>query len=368
VSAPPPTAPRTRVFRPAETLQPWLLGAVSAVATFMLANALLSLYKQRGAWDVAWHAIAGGVVAVVVLLLYRSRIECDDAGLRFRGGAPWPLPFISPDWEAPWPEIRAARWVESVSPAILELDTARGTRRLMALQWQLDAAEARVCRRAMAAFRLGRTDSFDATLLPLVRALREHGVDVPTPIRAEDGATGFDLTRNAATVAALLLGAFAAGFWFIDANLSNQMYGRNEPWTTIALCAAAVALGFSIAQARRGVPLTVNVFVSLVVGVSVGLACYGGLQRLNQLADREGRSVEFTLSRDGTLVSNVAGVADLPPGFFGDRGFWARQKAGSTHRFGYHRGLGFETLDIREYRDRLKTFYGRDPGRDVVRP
>jgi hypothetical protein len=345
-----------------------MLVAVSLVAAFMLANAALSIYKARALWDVAAHSIAGMLVAIMVLLTYRRRLECDDAGLTFRSGAPWPLSLASPDWQAAWSDIRAARWVEGVSPAFLELDTARGSRRLMALQWQLDAAEARRAGRALAQFRLGRTDSFDATLLPLVRALRDHGVDVPTRIDAGDSAAGFDLTRNPATMAALLVCAFAAGFWFIDANLSNQMYGLKEPWAAIGACAAIIAMAFAFAQSRRGVPLLVNVVVSIVVAVSVGLACYGGLQRLNQLADlEEPRSVEFTLSRDGTLVSNVAGVADLPPGFFGDASFWASQKPGSTHRFGFHRGLGFETLDIREYRERLKAFYGHDPGRDMMR-
>ena len=76
----------------------------------------------------------------------------------------------------------------------------------------------------------------------------------------------------------------------------------------------------------------------------------------------------FTLDRDGTLRSNVAEVRDLPPGFFGDSAYWASQRPGSRHRFGYYRGLGFETLDIGEYRARLTLFYGRDPGRDMMRP
>jgi hypothetical protein len=367
VSAAP--APAALTFRPGETLQPWMLGAAALLAAFVFANALLSIYKDRDFWDIAIHTGVGIAVAVAMLLAYRARLELDATGLRFRGGAPWPLSLVIHDWDADWKEIRGARWIEGVAPAILEIDTARGKRRLMALQWQLDADEAGRCRRAMVQYRLGRTKSFDALLLPLVRAMRGHGVDIPPEIGGDESATGFDLTRNPATMAALLVAAFTVGFWFIDANLSNQMYGRNEPWAAIGVCGAVMAAAFAVVQSRSGVPLLVNMVVSLLLALTTGLATYGGLQRLNQLLDREGpRSVDFTLARDGTLVSNVAGVADLPPGFFGDPSFWARQKTGSTHRFGYHKGLGFETLDIREYRERLKAYYGRDPGRDITRP
>ncbi len=238
----------------------------------------------------------------------------------------------------------------------------------MALRWQLDAAEARRARGAMAQFRRGRSELFDATPLPLVRALRERGIDVPAEIRAGDGAAGFELTRNPSTMAALLVAAFAAGFWLLDWSLSSQVYGRNEPWSLIGACAAAIACLFAAAQSRAGVPLGVNVAASALVAAASALACHGALQRANQLADVEGRSVEFTLAQDGTLVSNAAGIPDLPPGFFDDPDYWARQKPGSTHGFVHHRGLGFDTLDVREYRERVKAFHARGPAGGIAHP
>lgn len=355
-------------LRPAEMLQPWMLVAGALLAAFAVGNALLSLGGARGLEDAAIHGIVGVAVVLALVTAFRCHVECDGAGLHFRSGAPWPLSIVLAGWDAAWSDIRAARWVEGVAPAILELDTAGGTRRLMALRWQLDAAEARRARGAMAQFRRGRTESFDATTLPLVHALRERGIDVPAEIRAEDGAAGFELTRNPSTMAALLVAAFAAGFWLLDWSLSSQVYGRNEPWSLIGACAAAIACLFAAVQSRAGVPLGVNVAASALVAAAGALACHGALLRANQLADVEGRSVEFTLAQDGTLVSNAAGVPDLPPGFFDDPDYWAQQKAGSTHGFVHHRGLGFDTLDVREYRARVKAFHARGPAGGIAHP
>jgi hypothetical protein len=365
VSAPPAsTQPRT--LRSAEALRPWALAGASLVTAFAVAGAFLALYKGRDFPSLAAHAAVGAVIVLAVVRTYRRRLDADAEGLRVRSG--WPR--SGADWQARWTEIRGARWAEGLHGAELELDTAAGPRRLMALNWQADAAEARSCRRALRLLLRGRAQSFDATLLPLVRALREHGVDVPPEIRAEDAEERrFDLTSNAATKVALIVAAFAAGFWLLDANLSSQVYGRHAPWGAIAAACAVIAAGVALAQSRCGVPPAVNALVAGVVALAVGLALHGALLRLNQLADRDGpRTAEFTLAQDGTLVSNAAGVADLPAGYFGDAGFWAAQKPGSVHRFGYHRGLGFETLDVGEYRARVKEFQSRGPRRDVRRP
>ncbi len=336
-------------LRPAETLQPWMLVAGALLAAFAVGNALLSLGASRGLDDAAVHGVVGVAVVIALLTAFRCRVDCDSAGLHFRSGAPWPLSIVLADWDAAWSDIRAARWV-------------------MALRWQLDAAEARRARHAMAEFRRGRTGSFDATPLPLVHALRERGIDVPAEIRAGDDAAGFELTRNPSTMAALLVAAFAAGFWLLDWSLSSQVYGRNEPWTLIGACAAAIACLFAAAQSRAGVPLGVNVATSALVAAACALACHGALQRANQLADIEGRSVEFTLVQDGTLVSNAAGVPDLPPRFFDDPDYWAQQKPGSTHGFVHHRGLGFDTLDVREYHERVKAFHAQGPAGGIAHP
>ncbi len=278
--------------------------------------------------------------------------------MRYRSNAPWPLSALDPDWALAWPEIRSARWEKGLTPAQLVLETVRGPRRISALQWQADLEESRRCVRAFASFRLGRSNWFDTSLLPVVRALREGGVDVPQDMGAGmRESTSFDLAKHPATKRSLLVAAAAAAFWFIDASVSDQMYGRE------------VVIAFAFVQARSAVPAAANAAVTATVALALGLAFYGGLQRLNQLADRgPARTVLFTLERDGTLTSDVREVRDLPPGFFGDGAYWAAQRPGSRHRFGYYRGLGFETLDIGEYRARLKAFYGRDPGRDIVRP
>jgi hypothetical protein len=337
---------------------------VGLVAAFVAVDLALSLYKGRAWWDLASSSVPGLVILVFVLQAYRQRLECGEEWLRFRGGTPWPLNRLGSDWQVRWSEIRGARWMEDVAPAQLELDTPRGPRHLLAMQWQQDGAEAKRLRRAMAEMRRGRVPSFDATMLPLVRVLLAHGVEVPREIRAEDAGLGaFDLTANRATRYALLIAAFAAGFWFIDASVSSQVYGRNTPWTAIALVTAIIAIGFAAVQSRFGVPAAANLVVTTVLCASVALALYGGLQRLNQLTDPEApRSVVYTLAADGTLVSNAAGVADLPPGFFGHRDFWTTQKPGSQHRFGYYKGLGFETFDVGEYRAKLKEHRAR--GRD----
>lgn len=344
--------------------------AAGLVTAFFLASGILALVRGRSAWEAAFEFVAGAAIAIYVFHTSRRRLEADRTGLHFRSRAPWPLAAFDPDWSLAWSEIRAARWEAGHVPAQLVLDTPRGPRRIATLQWQADLQEARQCNRALAAYRQGRSTWFDPSLLPLVRALREHGVDVPQDIGvATRGKPGFDLARNPATRGTLLIAAVATAFWFIDASISDQMYGRREPWLVLGAFIAAAAGGFAVAQWRAGVPALANVVVTATVCVALGLAFYGGLQRLNQLADRQGpRNVEFTLERDGTLRSNVAEVRDLPPAFFGEAAYWAAQKPGSRHRFAYYHGLGFETLDIGEYRMRLKWFYGRDPGRGIVRP
>ncbi len=347
-----------------------MLVAVGLASAFCLASGILALSKGRGGWEVALDFVAGAAIALWVYHSARRTLECDATGLRFRSNAPWPLSALDADWTLGFSEIRAARWESGLAPAQLVLETPRGPRRISALQWQADVDESRRCQRALVDFRLGRSNWFDTSLLPLVRALREGGVDVPQDIGAGKSANAsFDLAKNPATKGALLVAAAAAAFWFIDASVSDQMYGREEPWLALAAFTAVMAVAFAILQARSAVPPLANAIVTSTAAIALGLAFYGGLQRLNQLADREApRTVQFTLERDGTLTSSVREVRDLPPGFFGDGAYWAAQKPGSRHRFGYHRALGFETLDIGEYRARLKAFYGRDPGRDIVRP
>jgi hypothetical protein len=344
--------------------------AVGLVSAFFLASAGMAAYKGQASWQAGLDFALGAAIAAWALHSARRTLECDRSGLRYRGNAPWPLSALDPDWTLAWSEIRSARWESGLIPAQLVLETARGPRRISALEWQSDLEESRRCRRAFASFRLGRANWFDTSLLPLVRALREGGVDVPEDVGASirDNAS-FDLAKNPATKRSLLIAAAAAAFWFIDASVSDQMYGREEPWLALGVFTGATAIAFAFAQARSAVPALANAIVTATVALALGLAFYGGLQRLNQLADREApHIVLFTLERDGSLTSNVREVRDLPPGFFGDAAYWAAQRPGSRHRFGYHRGLGFETLDIGEYRARLKAFYGRDPGRDIVRP
>lgn len=366
MSAAPPSG--LVIFRSREWLQPLALVAVGLVAAFFLASGILALYRGSGPWQATFDFIAGALIVGYVFHSSRRALECDRAGLRFRSHAPWPLSALDPDWALAWPQIRGARWERGMSDVELVLDTASGARRLDALRWQVDLDEARSSRRALANFRRGRSGWFDPSILPLVRALRDRGVDVPQDI-ATGARASFDLAKNRASRLALLIAAAAVVLWFADASVSNQMYGRATPWPALGAFTAAMAIVFAVAQARSEVPPLANLTVTSIVAIALGLALYAGLQRANQLADRGGpRTVEFTLQRDGTLRSNVAAVRDLPPMFFGDAGFWAAQKPGSRHRFGYYRGLGFETLDIGEYRARLKAFYGRDPGRDIGRP
>jgi hypothetical protein len=311
------------------------------------------------------------VMATVALTLYfalasRRCLVCDDAGLHLGSDVPWPLSVIEPEWRVAWGEIRDVRWVGGLIPAQLVLETRSGTKTLLALQWQADREEARACQRAITTYRVGRSAEFDVSILPLVRVLREHGIEVPDSIGAKHTAAHFDLVKNPASRGAILIAAAASVFWIVDANVTDQMYGRQEPWISVSAFTFAAALMFGIAQWRARVPPVPNAVVTLTVAVSLGLAFYNGLQRLNQLADRDGpREVEFTLQPDGSLRSNVPEVRDLPQGFFGDARFWAAQKPGSVHRFPYYRALGFETLDIGEYRKRVKKASGRDPGRDI---
>ena len=346
------------------------LVAVGLGCAFFLTSAGVALYKGHAPWQVALDLAVGAVIAAWALHSARRTLECDRSGLRYRSNAPWPLSALDPDWTLAWSEIRSARWEGGLMPAQLVLETVRGPRRISALQWQSDLEESRRGQRAFASFRLGRSNWFDTSLLPLVRALRDGGVDIPQDMGASMRETpSFDLAKNPATKRSLLVAAAAAAYWFVDASVSDQMYGRGEPWLALGVFTAAMAIAFAFVQKRSAVPAPANAVVTATVALALGLAFYGGLQRLNQLADREApRTVQFTLERDGTLTSNVREVRDLPSGFFGDGAYWAAQKPGSRHRFGYYRGLGFETLDIGEYRARLKAFYGRDPGRDIVRP
>ncbi len=346
------------------------LVAIGLVSAFLVASAGVAVYKGQTSWRTGLDFALGAAIAAWALHSARRTLDCDRSGLRYRSNAPWPLSALDPDWALAWPEIRSARWEKGLVPAQLVLETVRGPRRISALQWQADLEESRRGARAFASFRLGRSNWFDTSLLPVVRALREGGVDVPQDMGAGmRESTSFDLAKHPATKRSLLVAAAAAAFWFIDASVSDQMYGREEPWLALGGFTAAMAIAFAFVQARSAVPAAANAAVTATVALALGLAFYGGLQRLNQLADRgPARTVLFTLERDGTLTSDVREVRDLPPGFFGDGAYWAAQRPGSRHRFGYYRGLGFETLDIGEYRARLKAFYGRDPGRDIVRP
>src|SRR5438128_2461224 len=83
----------------------------------------------------------------------------------------------------------------------------------------------------------------------------DRGVGVPQASGASmRESAAFDLAKSPATKRSLLVAAAAVAFWFIDASVSDQMYGREEPWLALGVFTAAMAIALAFAQARSAVP------------------------------------------------------------------------------------------------------------------
>ncbi len=359
---------RQQVFRPGIALQPWLLPLVGLAMAALVAIDFVLPQVARSRANAWLTPLMLAVLGLYFLVVRRRTLTSDDKALHYRSNLPRPLQGWDPDWSLAWRDVREARWLPGPQRGRLRLEARGEARVIAAFHWQVEHAESRRCQRAMLALSRNPKGTFDTSVMPLVRELRDRGIDVPASLDSRKEPAGFDLAKNPATRAMMLVGGAAVAFWFVDSMVSNQMYGARPPWIAIVFVASLGMIGASLAQARTQVPAHVNVAVTELAGVSLALASYAGLQRLNQLAERDaGRSVEFILQADGSLRPDEDGATDLPAGFFGDNAYWQAQRPGSRHRFGYHDALGFETLDIAAYRARLRGFYGRDPGRDMIR-
>lgn len=198
----------------------------------------------------------------------------------------------------------------------------------------------------------------------LWRALEERGLfgDHETDARAE--ALNFDLAKNPTTRAVLTVMAVLAGYWAVDSIMAREAWAEWHakyilPHVVIGIAGAAIGFVFLVRGGRSGT-VSKQVAAPLVafLGLTVGLASWTGLARINQVVGGPLNEEEYV--RNDNCDTLLPVKPELPPIEYTElaRGYWCQFPKDRKHRVLVRRGLGGlyqvdmtkHTEAIREYR------------------
>lgn len=309
-------------------------------------------------------AIAGTAFALVFQRCARVRVDSDRIG--FRSGLPGIFQYLLPDWQFEYAAIESV----ALRPAgrgnflALVITPEQGRKRqLLPQQWIEPGSRGR----SGSWFRMTRVKREDAERLlretPLLRQLQALGVTIDIRLQQHyrpglDTSAQFDLTTNRTAFACLLLVAGLGLYALIDGVLlTGDRYAATPPYLWFAL-AALVAATLAVVRLRRAtVPRLESAALALLLGVSVALAAWPGLLRINALTAADGPEQHvYILAGDGVLQPDAAGLPAMRRPI--DADFWRAQPAGSRWPFAMRRGLfGFWQYDSRPLIENIRRYY-----------
>lgn len=174
----------------------------------------------------------------------------------------------------------------------------------------------------------------------------------------------FDLMQHPVTRGALFVMALLAGYWLTETFTGTEAWAEWSAryfvphYVVGAIGAAACFLVLRRSAGRPAIPLPVVAVLSVLLGVTSGLASWSGLLRVNQVAG--GPLLEEAYVRNSDCDTLLPRKAELPPIEYTPlaRGYWCQFGPDHVHQVRIRRGIGGlyqvdlrpHTKAIREYR------------------
>ncbi|MCS3903470.1 hypothetical protein J2T55_001491 [Methylohalomonas lacus] len=311
-------------------------------------------------------AVAG--IGFTLLFQRRARIRVDSGHIAFCSGLPGIFRYLVPDWQFDYAAIESAALqpVGRGNFLTLVITPQQGRKRqLLPQQWIEPGSRGR----SGSWFRMTRVKREDAQRLlretPLLRQLQAAGVTIDMNLEQHyrpglDTSAHFDLTTNRTALACLLLMVGLGLYALVDGVLlTGDRYAATPPYLWFALAALLVAALAAARLQRAAVPRLESTVLALLLGVSVALAVWPGLLRINAVTAADGPEQHvYTLAADGVLQPDTAGLPVMRRPI--DANFWNAQSAGSRWPFAMRRGLfGFWQYDSRPLIENIRQYYAR---------
>jgi hypothetical protein len=336
----------------------------------------------------AWIEPIGGLLALPVVLLMlramgRRRLHIGDDGLDLVSGLPAWLeigPWAS--WTMPYQDIASVDLVDfragrSVGPrplqrAALQFNSRDGKaiRRLAVTPWHRPGEGVRPKPESSAAWlgvSLGtwNSDEDQQTLaraydaLPLVMALRQRGVAVPTLAQGK-GAGGDDLFENPRMKTLILAALVLAPAYFAGAFLLREYWVVSPPigfWVALGLLlAVAGGLWLRGTAPDPRTALANQLIVAMLFGLSAASAAFAAVPLVNQWLFAAEDAV-FVVQAEATLepVVAAAGLPNFRPEQSID--FWISRKPGTQYTLRMRKlPLGYWQYSVDAFRPEIEAF------------
>ena len=361
---------------------PWI-SLVTLITMAVVFIWLASLVFEVDLWELAIKLYENnpgrlveilGVLMIMVIhpwisyVLSRDEIVIGSTGIAFKTSIPSWVPSVISGWATPWSRVRSVdiRLLMGASqPTLAITDVAGGHRKILIDAWILSGEEPKKPT-LRDAFRYQKTPRFatleemkaHAEASPLIQALRANNVAIRYPEAIGTGLM-FDLQSNLRTklvVVALLGLLFYAAldtFYISEA----YIYIDSLQWSFWIIAGLITVLLVKRWITDSKIPRLVSIGLAVVAGISVGLALYPGLLRLNQLTDSNGSiSHDYVLRDYVHLVPVHSGPPEITFSHYHD--YWKQFQLGSVQKlYLRHGGLGFYQLDETPLHDAIRAYY-----------
>jgi hypothetical protein len=302
------------------------------------------------------------LVALYNLYINRhARLCLTPTGLAYQSPLPASLQWLHPSWTLQWQDVTAAylrrsRMTPTAASAKLVLETRSQRRTLMPLDWVdptndvAPLSPVALTRMLQHANDQRLQETFRSA--PLVQHLAAGGLQVDLDAAILRAASAFALESSPAVRMVLLGAVILCLYAATDVVVNHETYAT---WLPLAyyIGPGLIAMGLGALGLRRaGVPVSESLGVALVLGVTVGLALYPGLLRLNAMTDSVGlRPYAYVLQADRSLRPVDPALPVLR--FTVD--YWERSVAGSKHTLYLRQGkLGFYQVDMEPVEERRR--------------
>lgn len=355
-------------------------GELDRAALARLLDKLSEAFRKAPADFMIRHAeLLLVVVAAFVHLWYHrrsskyERLILDETGIRYQSALPQAVRGLLPDWSLRWSQVRAARiglprLGHHPKLAMLELDAAPKTRKILVLRWvPADPAVAAAAPDKSTSWRdrfltgIGSKRDLEKTWKeieesPLVRYARRAGLAI-TIDRSREIGYGFSLESNRHALVGAVLVIAVLCYAVFDLAVNEETYAVDPPLVLFAVGGAIAVLAGVLWFASAGVPRAETLGLSLLLGGAVGFAQYPGALRVNAVTDSEGlHTYEYRLTSYVVFSPLDARVPELS--FPKDADYWGQFKLGTVHSFVLRRGgLGFYQVDMAPVHAKMRGYF-----------
>ncbi len=313
----------------------------------------------------------GGLLVIVAHLfifyvLTNDRIAISAVGISYETPLPRWFPTALTGWNFPWTRIKTADvglLLGMAQPYLRLGDGLRQKRKIMIDTWvrpedRPKAPSLRELFRLQQARRREMLGDMRARLeqSPLILVLRAHNISIGYPEEAGAGLM-FDLQSHPRTKAAVAVSLLLIFYTALDTFLIDETYVENFQWTTWGVAGLIAALLAQRWIVGPKIPKVVSIGLAAMVGLSVGVALYPGLLRLNQLTDSSGLQPHEYILRDYAELEPVEdGLPTVRFNHYSE--YWRQFPRDSSHRLYLRRGgLGFYQLDQAPLVDAMRAYY-----------